>query len=438
MNTNTERESRAALIEAFNATRDGKQEETKSGEAFTIKEGTKPGAIEIYFTAKPSEEAREALKGLKMRWNGAKKCWYGFASAAVIASALGENQPAEERKAEEVAAKPEQLASLPKIRFYWNGLKVGDSRALVKCGYSNAPKKGEPVTIYGRDYNDLPRGYFTVTNDTDSYADYFCDDCAEIPPTHPLYKYIFFAAWSASMHYEIPYTKKLGEEIEAIESGKRREPWRGHLEAIKADYARRMENIKTWETMENPGQPTNADLLAIERQQHESETAAAEQRKQEELAAREAYLNERAEGARLIREEQKAHPIKDGAPVVHIEWSECPAFYFWNDKEATAADALLLSIPAAENILKQLDEKSAARGRGYYKTSFKIYQGAESVYNGRYDLGDNDGGLIQHIATFGEWVRTHGEWGNNNPSPERIEEGESILKFAESLQAYCQ
>lgn len=47
------------------------------------------GSYEVTFTEKPSEAVREALKGLKMRWNGARGFWYGFASKEAIEAAIG-------------------------------------------------------------------------------------------------------------------------------------------------------------------------------------------------------------------------------------------------------------------------------------------------------------------------------------------------------------
>lgn len=43
---------------------------------------------EVYFTGKPSEATRKALKALKMRWHGVKKCWYGFASESALINAI--------------------------------------------------------------------------------------------------------------------------------------------------------------------------------------------------------------------------------------------------------------------------------------------------------------------------------------------------------------
>ena len=32
--------------------------------------------IEVYFTSKPSQETRDALKAAGYRWHSVKKCWY--------------------------------------------------------------------------------------------------------------------------------------------------------------------------------------------------------------------------------------------------------------------------------------------------------------------------------------------------------------------------
>jgi hypothetical protein len=48
---------------------------------------------EVFFDGKPCEAVREALKGLKMRWNGKRSCWYGFASSDAIIAAINEATP---------------------------------------------------------------------------------------------------------------------------------------------------------------------------------------------------------------------------------------------------------------------------------------------------------------------------------------------------------
>lgn len=55
---------------------------------YTIQAGTRKGAFEIYFQNKPSEFVRDNLKALKMRWNGTKKCWWGFADEETLTNAI--------------------------------------------------------------------------------------------------------------------------------------------------------------------------------------------------------------------------------------------------------------------------------------------------------------------------------------------------------------
>lgn len=54
---------------------------------------------EIYFDGKPSNAVRTALKELKFRWHGVKRCWYGFGQseeslAAVITGTTTDEEPA--------------------------------------------------------------------------------------------------------------------------------------------------------------------------------------------------------------------------------------------------------------------------------------------------------------------------------------------------------
>lgn len=55
---------------------------------YKIKENTQYKSKEVYFDAKPSEAARNALKSMKFRWNPQKGCWYGFSEDSAIAAAL--------------------------------------------------------------------------------------------------------------------------------------------------------------------------------------------------------------------------------------------------------------------------------------------------------------------------------------------------------------
>lgn len=55
---------------------------------YEIRSNPQFNSNEIYFDGKPSEEVRNALKALKFRWHGAKRCWYGYASEGAIADAI--------------------------------------------------------------------------------------------------------------------------------------------------------------------------------------------------------------------------------------------------------------------------------------------------------------------------------------------------------------
>lgn len=165
----------------------------------------------------------------------------------------------------------------------------------------------------------------------------------------------------------------------------------------------------------------------------EDERQDRERKEQEEQAAKdEEFRREQDEARAFIEQTASAHPIQEGAPVVTIEWSEHPAFYSWEDGE------LKLSVAAAEMVLRHFDEeraeKNAAEGHGgYYKTSFSIEytadDGERHTYEGRYDLGDNDGGLIAHIRAFAESKKKPGYFQDEQAAKE-------IIALADVLEAH--
>lgn len=57
---------------------------------YEIKLNEQFNSNEIYFSDKPSEAIRAALKNLRFRWNHKKSCWYGFASVERIEKAINE------------------------------------------------------------------------------------------------------------------------------------------------------------------------------------------------------------------------------------------------------------------------------------------------------------------------------------------------------------
>ena len=134
-----------------------------------------------------------------------------------------------------------------------------------------------------------------------------------------------------------------------------------------------------------------------------AEQEAAEKQRAEMQAKVEQQIQE---GRAYIEEISRQNPIRSGEPVVKICWSEHPAFYSWDD------NTLDLSPAAAEIILGRYDlERAEEEKGGYDKTKFLITwtdeSGEEHSYEGRYDLGDNDGGLVAHIRSFAAHHRAH-------------------------------
>ena len=173
-----------------------------------------------------------------------------------------------------------------------------------------------------------------------------------------------------------------------------------------------------------------------------AENARRAREQAEQLEAREKMLRQRAEGRAYIEGIAQQHPIPEGAPYVDIPFSENPAFYAFNDQNSATGEPLRLSIAAAEIVLKHFDEQAAAEDRGYDKTDFVIHyiddDGEPSTYSGRYDLGDNDGGMIAHIRSFGEFLRDKGNFGNGKPTDEDKETGAAIVAVADLLEQYTE
>ena len=282
------------------------------------------------------------------------------------------------------------------IKFFWNGIKLNGEKTLTRCFYSidgSISADGPSVTISARDYDDLPGDVFAVSNDTDSMIDYFDSDRAVLTPAHPLYPYARAAALKAgirSIEKYLPYCdERAAGGYCADFYAKEAEDRRARLNRYRAEL----------ETLPKT-QPTAADLAAVEAMNLAAETERIAREHAEQIAAREKYLTARHDGRVFIEQQMRKFPIEQGAPVVRIQWSESPAFASWGENE------LVLSVAAAETILAHYDAEKAAENGGYDKTSFRIEwndeNGEPNSYEGRYDLGDNEGGLIAHIRSFAE------------------------------------
>lgn len=86
---------------------------------YEIRPNVQFNSLEIYFTEKPGEAIREALKALKFRWNGKKACWYGYGEAEEVKKACeGEKIKRTATK----AAKPDTRAFdayMEEMKTYW-------------------------------------------------------------------------------------------------------------------------------------------------------------------------------------------------------------------------------------------------------------------------------------------------------------------------------
>lgn len=295
------------------------------------------------------------------------------------------------------------------IKIYYNGFRIGDSKELVKahigCGDNYVDHK-ESVTIYGVNYNDLPRGYgFGVSNDSDSMTDYFCNDSARVFPEHPLYKYLRYAALKA----------RCQDNKRILKSR-----YYNEQEKEKARQA-----IADFEKLPNPGQPTAEDMEALKKWIKEREDARiaaekAEREREEEERANKAMI-EKLETEITINQWTEKYPIVEGRATVKIEWSE----------RLGIEDNSVWSFRAAQFIFRDLDMREHALKRGYDKTKFLIEWDDEqghNTYEGRYDIGDGEGGLMEHIYNFGEYYRTHNEFGHELENPPETNECLEMFK----------
>ena len=74
---------------------------------YAIRKNERYNSIEITFTEKPGETIREALKGLKFRWNGKRGFWYGFTTEEEARAAI-DGKPAKAEK-KPAAKKPQKI-----------------------------------------------------------------------------------------------------------------------------------------------------------------------------------------------------------------------------------------------------------------------------------------------------------------------------------------
>lgn len=138
------------------------EQTTPDGVTYHISENAEYGSREVYFSGKPATETREALKSLKMRWHGVKKCWYGYATEHEIIAAI---------QGAELTANPEQGATVTTDGYMGGGAVYGaksgqylygaDLAAAIRADLKAAGIKG--VTIRCKTYSGGQSITATVT-----------------------------------------------------------------------------------------------------------------------------------------------------------------------------------------------------------------------------------------------------------------------------------
>lgn len=128
-------------------------------------------------------------------------------------------------------------------------------------------------------------------------------------------------------------------------------------------------------------------------------------------------------------------PIIEGEPTVSVTFSEHPIFY---DNENTVmsfrqADKLFAKLDAQQ----QVDRQNEDLGAGWYhKTDFIVkytIDGEENNYEGRYDIGDGEGGLYQHIKNYVDYLATSDSM-RNYYKEQGGKEYEEYLEYIEYAQ----
>ena len=117
-----------------------------------------------------------------------------------------------------------------------------------------------------------------------------------------------------------------------------------------------------------------------------------------------AELQKEREAAKAQEAEKEPIPDLAAEPTVTILWSESP--------QLREGDTFPLS--RANALIEAIDEANLA-SPGYDKTEFRIdyvMNGTPDHYEGRQDLGDGEGALIEHIEKYHTYYANDPNWEN--------------------------
>lgn len=252
------------------------------------------------------------------------------------------------------------------IKFFWNGIKINGINKLIPVK-AYADENGARILYNWEWSKEFYSDLLEIVDHEYKHPEYWGDDgetLLKIASNHPLFKCFKFLADAYDDHYVSRYRQGKGK--------------------LKCNGVTHMfADEKKLDAARQFIRELNAAKKAAEQ----------EERDKEEQRRKALFARQSAEKG-FILEMRQRFPIENGAPTVRICWSEHPAFYNWKD------DELELSLRAADLVFTKLDERD--EDGGYYKTKFRIEENNEATYEGRYDLGDEEGGLFKHLLNFAE------------------------------------
>ena len=150
-----------------------------------------------------------------------------------------------------------------------------------------------------------------------------------------------------------------------------------------------------------------------------------------------AELQKEREAAKAQEAEKEPTPDLAAEPTVTILWSESPQL----------REGETIPLSRANTLIAGLDEANLA-SPGYDKVAFRIdyvMNGTADHYEGRQDLGDGDGSLVEHIEQYHTYYLNDKEWENyllHNEGKEALEadkEHRAMLlnEFIPYLKLHC-
>ena len=150
-----------------------------------------------------------------------------------------------------------------------------------------------------------------------------------------------------------------------------------------------------------------------------------------------AELQKEREAAKAQEAEKEPIPDLAAEPTVTILWSE----------SSQLREGETIPLSRANTLIAELDEANLA-SPGYDKTAFRIdyvMNGTADHYEGRQDLGDGDGSLVEHIEQYHTYYLNDKEWENyllRNEGREALEadrEHRAMLlnEFIPYLKLHC-